>query len=136
MKAEQFFIGDIRECTKYEMHTTFSSSTYIGDECLGCDSIGYTVSDDALYKKDAVLVKVVNGGYVDIDSINSIFDFLSIRKDISDDGFSLGGLIMSTSAAFPHSLFVDEKTLKPYYAENNKQDDVSVFKLKKQIRNK
>ncbi len=38
MKADRVFVGDIKKCTKYERHDVFSSSTYIGDECIGCDS--------------------------------------------------------------------------------------------------
>ena len=74
MKTDQIFIGDIRKCTKYETHTTFSSSTYIGDQCIGCDSFGYIDKDDELYKENAVLIKIKNGGYVDLERFNSILD--------------------------------------------------------------
>ena len=33
------FIGTIRKCTEYNTHTTFSSSTYIEDDCIGTDMI-------------------------------------------------------------------------------------------------
>ena len=87
MKTDQIFIGDIRKCTKYETHTTFSSSTYIGDQCIGCDSFGYIDKDDELYKENAVLIKIKNGGYVDLERFNSILDYIRIYRDITKDGY-------------------------------------------------
>ena len=80
MKPEQIFIGNIRRCTKYENHTTFSSSTYIGDQCIGCDSFGYIEEENELYKENAILIKVEHGGYVDLEKLNSILDY--IKMDI------------------------------------------------------
>ena len=40
---------------------------------------------------------------------------------------------MSTSAYRLDDLFVDEKTLKPYYQTNEEVKDTSILKLKKQI---
>lgn len=134
MKTDQIFIGDIRKCTKYETHTTFSSSTYIGDQCIGCDSFGYIDKDDELYKENAVLIKIKNGGYVDLERFNSILDYIRIYRDITKDGYRLGGLMMSTSAHCIDSLFVDEKSLKPYYADKQQTDDISVHQLKKQVK--
>lgn len=134
MKTDQIFIGDIRKCTKYETHTTFSSSTYIGDQCIGCDSFGHIVEDDELYKENAVLIKIENGGYVDLERFNSILDYIRIYRDITKDGYRLGGLMMSTSAHCIDSLFVDEKSLKPYYTDKQQIDDISVHQLKKQVK--
>lgn len=41
MQSDQIFIGNIRKNTKYEQLNTFSSSMYIGGQCIGCDSFGY-----------------------------------------------------------------------------------------------
>lgn len=106
MKTDQIFIGDINKCTKYETHNTFSSSTYIGDECVSCDSIGYIDTDDEPYKENAILIKIENGGYVDLERFNSILDYISIYQDITKDGFRLGGLMMSTSPCCVDDLFV------------------------------
>ncbi len=135
MKIEQIFIGDIRRCIKYETHTTLSSSSYIGDQCIGCDSFGYIDKDDILYKAQAVLIKIKNGGYVDLERFNSILDYIRIYKDITKDGYRLGGLMMSTSPHCIDSLFVDENSLKPYYADKQQTRDISVRQLKKQIKN-
>lgn len=47
----------------------------------------------------------------------------------------LGELIMPTCAYYKNSLFVDEKSLKPYYNDNLQISDISVRKLKQQTRN-
>ena len=134
MKTDQIFIGDIRKCTKYETHNTFSSSAYIGDQCIGCDSFGYIDEDDELYKENAVLIKIENGGYVDLERFNSILDYIKIYRDITKDGYRLGGLMMSTSGHCIGSLFVDEKSLKPYYDDKQRTDNISVHQLKKQVK--
>ena len=41
---------------------------------------------------------------------------------------------MSTSAHCIDSLFVDEESLKPYYANKQQTDDISVHQLKKQVK--
>ena len=48
---ENVFIGTVRKCIEYKMHTTYGSRAYIGDVCLGEDSFGYVVSDSIAYKK-------------------------------------------------------------------------------------
>lgn len=134
MKPEQIFIGNIKQCTKYEMHKILSSSFYIGNQCIGCDTFGHIDMDDELYKKDAILIKLKHGGYVDVENINSILDHIKIRRYITKDGFRLGGLIISTKAHYINSLLVDEDSLKPYY-DNNQRKNISVRQLKKQIKN-
>lgn len=135
MKTDQIFIGNIRKCTKYETHTTISSSAHIGNQCILRESFGYIDEENELYKKNAVLIKIENGGYVDLERFNSILDYIKIYRDITKNGYRLGGLMMSTSAYSIDSLFVDEKSLKPYYGDNQQINDISVRQLKKQINN-
>lgn len=131
MKADQIFIGNIRKCIKYETHATLSGSTYIGNQCIVCDSYGYIDEDSELYKENTILIKIENGGYVDLERFNSILDYIKIYRDITKDGYRLGGLMMSTSAYSVDSLFVDEKSLKPYYTDNQQTNGISVRQLKK-----
>ena len=53
MKPDKIFIGNLRRCTRYDMISTFSSSMYIGDDCLGTDSFGYIEKEDVLHKENA-----------------------------------------------------------------------------------
>lgn len=130
MKTDQIFIGDIRRCTKYEKHITLSSMT----ANVIRESFGYIEEDDELYKENAILIKIKNGGYVDLERFNSILDYIKIHKDITKNGYRLGGLMMSTSAHCLDSLFVDEESLKPYYTAKQ-TSNLSVHQLKKQIKN-
>lgn len=133
MKPEQIFVGNIRKCTKYESHTTFQSETYINGRFIGGDGFGYIDTDDELFKENAILIKIEKGGYVDLERLNSILDYVRIYKDIKD-GYMLGGLMMPTSPHGIDNLFVDKKSLKPYYS-NEQTKNISVHQLKKQLKN-
>lgn len=134
MKPEQIFIGNIRKCTKYDLHTTLQCKTYVNGECIGSDGFGYIDTDDELFKENAILIKIGKDGYVDLERFNSILDYLRIYKNVTKNGYMLGGLIMSNSSYGLDSLFVDEDSLKPYY--NNEQiKNISVRQLKKQVKN-
>lgn len=134
MKSEQIFIGNIKKCTKYEEHNTVVGSTYIGDQLICTDSFGYITKEDELYKENAVLIKIENGGYVDLDRFNSILDYIRIHKSITENGYRLGGLMMPTSAYSRNCLFVDKESLRPYYTDKQQFEDISVRKLKKQVK--
>lgn len=133
MKSDQVFIGNIRRCTKYEENIALSCKTYIDGQLVGCERFGSIEEDDELYKENAILIRVKNGGYVDLERFDSILDYIRLYRLYTKNGFRLGGLIMSTSAYRLDDLFVDEKTLKPYYQTNEEVKDTSILKLKKQI---
>lgn len=110
---ENVFIGTIRKCTKYDTHTTFSSEFYMGEICIGGDCFGYIESDSIVSKENAKLLKVTNGGYVDLDLLNSFLDEIKVKSKITKDGgFYTNGIIMGTSPNGVNNLFVDESTLK------------------------
>lgn len=134
MKTDQIFVGNIRKCTKYELHTKFSSSISMGQGIVISDSVGHLTTDDELYKENAILIKIKNGGYVDLERVHSIFDHIRVYRDITENGIRLGGLIMSTEAHCIDSLFVDRASLKPYYPDKQQTDDISVRQLKKQLK--
>lgn len=109
------FIGTINKCIQYDTKTTFSSETYIGEDCIGSDSFGYIVEDGIKYKENAKLLKVTTNGYVDLDTLNSILDEIKVKSKITKDGgFYLNGLILSTSPHKLGCLYVDSSTLIQY----------------------
>lgn len=134
MKPEQFYIGDIYKCTKYDTHSTFSSETYIDDTCICVERFGYTSSEEELYKENAVLAKVEKGGYVDVSEFKSILDYLKIYKSLTKDGYKIGGIMMPTSAHYLGSLFVDTKSLRPYYQKDQQPNNISILKLNKELK--
>lgn len=135
MKTNQIFIGDIKKCTKYDVHTTFSSSMYIGEHCIGGSSIGYVDEEYEIYKENAVLIKVADYAYVDLESLNSILDYIRIYRDMLLRDYS-SGLIISTSAYCINTLIVDENFLMPYYTDERQVEDISIRKLKQRFKNK
>ena len=134
MKADRVFVGDIKKCTKYIMEPIFSTGVYIGDDCIGGDCFGHTIVESELHKENAILIEF-NGGYVDVDNLKTVVDYIKVHKDITRDGFYMGGLIMSTMAHNSDSLFVDSESLKPYKTQNNK-DNISIRQLRKERNHK
>lgn len=132
MKSNQIFIGNIKKCVKYEEHTMLGVNTVIDDCSIGYDRFGYVEEKSELYKENAILIKNKNGGYIDIERLNSVLDLIKISHDVTKNGYRLGGLIMST---IPHSvncLYVDKESLKPYFKD--KEKNISVRQLKKQYK--
>ena len=123
MKTDQIFIGNIKKCTKYD----YRSQGY-GDWNTS------PAVDSKLYKQNAVLIKVENGGYVDLEKLNSLLDYIKIYKDITENGYRLGGLMRSIRPHCVDCLFVDLDSLKPYYSDKQKKEKTSVHQLRKQIR--
>lgn len=129
MKKYQIFIGDIRVCTKYDRCASFVSGAYINGECIGSDYIGYINKDDELYKKDAILVKIKNRGYVDLEKLSSILDNIEIFLESRRRGFNEGDIAITTFPYEKGDLFVDETTLRPYFSDELRSD-ISVRQLK------
>lgn len=116
MNQKQVFIGDIRICTKYGSKEMFPGLNKI-------------VKETKEYKKDAVLIKIKNGGFVDIDCINSITDYMDIITHKTKGGWRLGGLMMDIKPNYEGALYVDITSLKPYF-ENKQVNNVSIKQLK------
>ena len=134
MKAEQIFIGDIKKCTKYEAHTTLQCETYINGQSIGGEGFGYVKIEDEIFKENAILIKFENGGYVNVENINSILDYIKIYKNIKKNGYKLGGLMMSTYAHRPDCLFVDRDSITRY-CNGEQTKNISIHQLRKQIKN-
>lgn len=86
-----------------------------------------------IFRENAILIKFTDGGYVDLDKLNSFLDYIGIYQDVTN--YHLRELIMSTSAHYLGSLFVDEESLKPYYDNLEQTKKISVHRLKKEVKN-
>lgn len=133
MNSNQVFIGNIRRCTKYETHITFGSQTYINNDCISCDSLGYIEEESENFKENAILIEVSKGGYVDIESYKTALDYFKIRQNLQKSRFHLGNLIMSTSPHKTGCLYIDSTTLKPFY-DKEESHNVSIHRLKKELK--
>ena len=122
MKSEKIFIGDIKKCTKYQRHNMFESSMYINEELMFTYSFGYIESDSIIYKRNAILIKTKNGGYVDFEDLNGYLYLLKLKVKEFKKWIKIGNLILTTNASKVDTLFVDEESLKLYYKDNTKKN--------------
>lgn len=131
MNTEQIFIGNIRRCTEFRINVP-SSPQFLG---VDIGPFPFIKVEDELYKKDAILIKLKDGNYVDLENLNSFLDYIKLHKDIKRPYYN-NSLILPTSARCLNALFVEMQSLRPYYTEKNQVDKISVYQLKKQIQNK
>ncbi len=137
IKPNQVFIGSIRRCTKYEPFYILSCST--NTEKIERWQDAYSCHYDTRsvpYKERAILIQV-EGGFVDVDRLKTIFDELKLKKAMQrkpDQKQSLGRLVIPTKAHGVKSLFVDVDSLEPYHYEDP-QKEVPVVYLKKARKN-
>lgn len=115
-----FFKGDILRYTG-SSRNSFNPAV-INENRLGFQEIvtifwsGFKFENKfELYKKDAILIKVGDGIYVDKDNINSIFDYINIIISIKNNERSNVELISNFPICYGN-LFVKEKLLEPYNA--------------------
>ena len=127
---ENVFIGTIKKCTEYETFAHLTTKFSIGGEFIGSDSIGHIEYDSISHKENAKLLKVTNGGYVDLDLLNNYLDELKVKSKLTKNGFYTNGLIMGTSPDSINELFVDEDSLKKYKPLNERKI-TTVKQLKK-----
>jgi len=132
MKPNLIFSGSIRKIESCTLQTT-AAANLLG---FGCGIIHPKV-ETSPYKDDAILIKVAESGYVDIDSIKSIFDLFKIRKLVKNNkSFVLGGIVLSETIPLiskKGDLYVDKKQ---QFEEVQNMEDISVWQLKKIRKNK
>ena len=123
MKNYQIYIGDIRQCTSYKGYSSYKMVIY--DYMKSYETIyGYRdprndqTTKSELVKKDAVLLKFEDTGYIDIDTLKKINGYI-IRRKVHSGRYALGDMVMDTEPHFLGSLFVEEPQL--YY--DSKQDN-------------
>ena len=134
MKKEQIYIGDIKRCTIhdpfYEIHTT-------GIFAYAETGVKY---EGDIIKKNAILVKDDNDMFIDIEMLNSVLNYVKLYKDkwlMSTDLYTTGiytklsVLLMRTIPSSVDGLFVDKKTLKPYFYNFEKEEKISARQLRK-----
>lgn len=128
MKSDSIFVADIKKCTSYDTTNLFCCEEYINGKLVGRSGFGYITHEGEVIKKDAILINLKNGGYVDIDSLNGVVDVVKTLKDMRRRGFVTGGKIMSTSPSRVGSVYVCTDSLRPY---NSKEKEVSILQLKR-----
>jgi len=135
MKTNSIFIGDIYVCVKRDEISLFDSQDINANILMGADFIGHIEEKNELYKENAILIKTKKGGFVDFDNMDLNLSFslatMSNRSVFYPQSYP-DCLIMHTWASCIGSLFVDEKTLRPYSEVQTAVDEkISIRKLRK-----
>lgn len=130
---EDVFIGDINELTT----DTKQKNTMACIGPFGLSVFGYIEEPEVkTYKKDAILIKVADGGYVDVEDIKTFLSCRKINRTLSKDGhgFTLGGIVMQddTFLLRKGDHYVVRDTLRKYTElEENKCSYKSLKKINK-----
>lgn len=137
MRKNQIFIGNIKKCTKYKLCNVMKKGIFLNaEEAVDCDYYGHIEQESKVYKKNVILVKVQKGYYAEFKYVKSQQGYKRIKKIIGKNGKNIGSLVMTTSASRLYDLFVDEKSLEPYFDYDSccDMEDISVKKLSKQLK--
>lgn len=124
------YIGSINKCIA---KSNFCSKPYIAKLYNGKDIVEHFIEKNLPYKEDAILLKIAEDGYVDLDTLNTILDEIKIKRNLTKDGgFKLDSLILTTEPHKLGSLYVDESTLMQYRPLEDRKK-TTVKKLKKAV---
>ena len=134
MKTNSIFIGDIYVCVKRVEHSLFDSQDINAAIFMGSDSIGHIEEEVALFKKNAILIKTKNGGYVDLAKLDLEL-LLYISTMSKGESFYPSSypqkLVMMNSPCGQGSFSIDESSLRPYNeVQNVVEKNISIKKLK------
>lgn len=133
MKVKGLVIGNIREVEYNCLKTTHSMHCDLG---FGCSIAHHDIKTHS-YKNDALLIKINNSGYVDVDNINSILDIIKIKRHIKRDGIILGGPVLSDTVhpfAKPGDLFIEYNSIKECEIPEG-YENKSIWQLSKYLKN-
>ncbi len=131
---ENVFWGDIKKCTK-EAKTIVTKQPYLIDDFeIKANSTKIIPPKTEDYKKDAILIRIPDQGFVDLDTLKDSFQiFYHLRKDIHQKEKELKTMIMTTYPRKKDDLFVNPGSLQPYYGPNqNFKVRVKQLKLNQQ----
>lgn len=123
MKSDQIFVADLRKCT--DLHF---NGIHIDGASVGCIS-----ADSEPFKKDAILIKIDDGRYVDLEALDSALDYIKVRCITALCQSCVGSLIIPTFTFKSGAIFVDESTLKPYLNQKVMPNHIAFKQLKKQM---
>ena len=127
MKTNQFFVGNVMKCKNYEFDGFTVDRSFKNDQL----KIYSSLYDGDLVKENAILIQLNVGEYIDIDNVKSTLELFKIYKYILK--VCKKGKILSTSPDHNDMLFIDCDSLKPYYAENQKVEKISLRQFKKNL---
>lgn len=135
MKANNIYYGNIMKCDvkQHILDSTYNTFlTNVNKKNFSIDKNGRTIYTEYRpipYKSNVILIKIGTDKFIALPDIENELDYFKIL--ISNIKLNLDlNLILTTKPRNRYSLYVDEKTLKPYYKNCTKQQKVKVKQLK------
>lgn len=128
MKKNQIFIGNVHICTKHEQQNTVASETV--DSKCGFSSISW---ESEVLEKDIPILKLKNGNYVCIDSVDSLDSYIDLYRYVLGTSDYLPDIVLSDSPKKESEIFVDEKSLVHYYPQNQANEKITINKVKNHL---
>jgi len=123
LENSRIFTGTIMLCTKYKKVPHLISDGM---------AFGHIETEAKVYKENAVLVRIKDNAYVDIEGL-SLLDivhlYLENEKRIKNNELCMPSL---PSGLYEEQLYVDSNSLKPYVTTDKKQKNISLMKIKRQ----
>ena len=102
---------------------------YTNPEIIGYQSLPYSKGKYSnipirkdIYKKNAVLIKVKENSYIDLDEINGNIDLF--KKTLKKE-------VLTTDPNTKNDKYVKKESLRPYYAQKGEKTNVKQLKLNK-----
>lgn len=121
MKSKNIFIGTVKKCKNLYCYKQYGDEKYFGDFRIGSTEIGTIHRYTDIIDEKAILIKVNEEKYIWIDLLTKADEVL-VNLGIPIN-------IIKTFPTCDGALFVDKKTLKPYF-ENNINNNLNIKKIK------
>lgn len=146
MKKGDLFLGSIRKCINYyskseslyyyifdsrDVLFPFSSSVFdiVKKRIIPSSDIYY---EDALFKRNTILLRIGRNQFIDLSMVNSIFDIYKAIFYFELYDYHKDNLIMPIFPYERGSKYVDFQTLQPYFPINSKDEKISIKRLIKE----
>ena len=125
MNTNKIYIGTIKKCRNVYLYEKHGEKRYIGDFSINNMECGYIDNIVEIITEEAILIKLGENKFVWINQIETLKDKLLVNLGITSK-------IITDSPVIDKDLFIDTKTLIPYFSKEEEQN-ISVGKLKKKV---
>lgn len=120
MKSENIFIGTVKKCGDIYWYNQFGEERFVGDFKIGSSITGSIHKYVNIIDDKAILIKINEDKYIYFDMITT-----PIEKILLSLGIPVK--VIGTQPFHSNELYVDKKTLKPYF--QNENENISIKKL-------
>ena len=123
---DNIYLGTIKKCIDAYSFERFGEVRYVGNFYTKKYSDGVKEKYARVEQNNALLLKGKNDNYININDINSLKDFILFKLGKSHK-------IMKIAPHKDDELFVDKRSLRHYFNNNNRYEKVKFKTLKKEL---